>query len=526
MSRKICLIICLVFAVSIFLTAGVSCTTSPAGDTAGDTYIIGDEDGDWGYPTPYTSNPRGPGYVRLSYIFDTLIWKDSEGFTGALAKEWEFDEAENSYTFQLRDDVQWHDGEPFSASDVVFSFEYYREHPSHWADLELVGSVEQSGEKEITISLEEPYAPFLNNVAGVVPILPAHIWEDVSEPDEFTAAEAVIVTGPYELEDYSREQGLYRYRANPDYYLGEPLVESLLMMKVSDPHLALRRGDINYAMVEPEAVEELEREGFRVTPGDHDFNLKLMFNHQEPPFAEIEFRRALARSIDLEVIVERALRGHGLPGSPGMVTPDSRWFAGEDELPAYDYDPEEARRKLEEMGYTLQDGLLRDEEGEVLSVELLGMADYSRETEIVAGQLADLGIEADTRNAERSVVDNRIRNWDFDLAITGHGGMGGDPEIFRRFMIGEASPHLNARYDSDSLKEALQEQRRQGEHTQRKEAVDKMQRIYAEELPTYTLHYPTWYFAYDDTIDWFFTRDGIATGTPLPLNKMAVVDTE
>ncbi len=508
----------------VLAVTGISCSSSPAEDTSAETYIIGDEDGDWGYPTPYTSYPRGPGYLRLSYLFDTLVWKDSEGFTEALAKDWSFAEDELSYTFSLREGVNWHDGESFSAADVVFTYEYYEKHPSHWAQIEKIKDIEKLDEHTVKIYLEEPYAPFLNNVAGVMPILPRHIWEEVDEPEEFTTAEAAIGTGPYELEKYRREEGLYRYEANPEYYLGEPLVEQLMFIKVSDPHLALQRGDVNYAMVEAEAKETLENAGYEVVQGEHDFNLKLMFNHTREPFDQLEFRQAVARAIDLENLVERALRGHGIPGSPGMISPDSYWFAGEDALPDYEQNMEKARRMIEEMGYSFRGEEFEDEDGEPLSLELLTAADYSREAEIVAGQLEELGLKIETRSAERNVVDNRIRDWNYDMAITAHGGLGGDPEIFWRFMLGKASPHLNTRYDYPPLKEALQSQAREMDLSKRKELAEEMQRIFAEEIPSYTLHYPTWYFAYDETVDWFFTRDGIGVGTPLPLNKMALVD--
>ena len=510
----------------LLLFVALGCSEQPSADQGDmDTYIIGDEEGDWGYPSPYGAYPRGPGYVRMSYLFDTLIWKDEDGFTEALAEDWSFDEEELLYTFHLQDDVKWHDGRPFSAEDVVFTYEYLEENPYPWFDLDMVEEVNKVDERKVEIKLGKPYAAFLNNVVGVMPILPGHIWEDVEEPEDFTEPEAVVGTGPFRLEDYNREQGQYHYEANPEYHLGEPVVERLLMVKVSEPHLALQRGDVDYAMVEPEAIDTLEGAGFVVEPGLHDWNLKLMFNHQEQPFEDNQFRQGLAHAIDLEEVVERALRGHGLPGSSGMVSPDSQWFAGQEKLPDYDYDLDTARGKLEELGFTYQNGSLKDHEGEPLKVEMLTMARFSREGELISGQLEELGLEVENRAVESSVLDNRIRNWDFDLAVTGHGGVGGDPEGFRNFMIGEASPHINARYEHSELEDILEKQARELDETSRQELVTDIQKIYAEELPAYTLHYPTYYYAYrEDKVDWFFTPDGMAMGIPMPLNKLALIE--
>ena len=483
-----------------------------AEETVIDTYIIGDEEGDWGYPSPFAAYPRGPGLLRMFYVFDTLVWKDDSGFTDALAEDWEFDEAENSYTFTLREGVEWHDGTPFSINDVLFTFEYLKEHPLSWFGLENIEEVAELDDGRVQVYLKEPHAAFLNNVAGVMPILPEHIWSEVEEPTEFLEPEAVVGTGPYQLEDYQREQGRYRYHAYEDYYLGDPLVENLLMVKVSEPHLALQRGDVNYAMVEAESVDTLEEANFKVDEGLHDWNLKLMFNHREEPFEQIEFRRAIAHAIDVEEIVERALRGHGLPGSPGMISPDSRWYAGDAELPDYEHDPEKALDKLNEIDYDFE-----------REINLLTMARFSREAEIAAGQLEEIGLNVETRALESSVLDSRIREWNYDLAISGHGAVGGDPEMVERFMVGEGSPHLNSRYQHSELEEVIQQQSRETDEEQRKELVSELQQIYAREIPAYTLHHPTWYYAYDDQVDWFFTHDGIATGIPMPLNERALV---
>jgi len=509
------------FAATVLLLVSLVACHAPEDSN---TYIIGDEQGDWGYPSPFAVYPRGPGLVRMSYIFDTLVWKDEDGFVGALADEWSFDESELAYTFQLREGVKWHDGSSFSADDVIFTYRYLQEHSYPFAETKNIDEVKKTGDNEVKIFLKNPDASFINNIAGVIPVLPEHIWKDIDEPGEFTEPEAVIGTGPYRLEEYNREQGLYRYSAFKEYYLGKPEVENLLMVKVSDPQLELERGEVDYARVQPEAVSSLEEQGFVIDKGPHDWTLKLMFNHQESPFHDKDFRHALAYGLDLEELVERALRGHGLPGNPGMISPDSRWYC--EDIPEYTYNPQKAKEKLEEAGYHLEEGRLLDEAGEQVTLELLVMSDYAREGEIAGRQLEEMGFEVEIRSSERSVIDDAIRGWNFDLAITGHGGMGGDPEILQRFMVGESSPHLNARYDHTGLKDLLKKQSREMNPDNRKDLVREVQRVYAEELPSYSLHYPAWYHAYTTEVDWFFTRDGIGSGTPLPLNKLALKETE
>ena len=161
-----------------------------------DSYTIADATGDWGFPNPYSSYQRGPGYIRMSLIFETLVWKDADGFVPALAKSWHYDKDNNAYVFELKENVKWHDGMPFSADDVVFTFNYIMEHEYYYTDYSAVKSVTAEGNK-VTITLNQPFAPFLDAVAGTVPIMPRHIWEGVSEPEDFRTAEAAVGTGPF-----------------------------------------------------------------------------------------------------------------------------------------------------------------------------------------------------------------------------------------------------------------------------------------------------------------------------------------
>ena len=109
----------------LFAAAGLLlllCSTSIAADETIDVLTIADPTGDWGFPSPYGHYSRGPGYVRMSMIFDTLVWKDQNGYVPALAESWQLED--DAYVFNLRKNVSWHDGDPFTAKDVVFTINY------------------------------------------------------------------------------------------------------------------------------------------------------------------------------------------------------------------------------------------------------------------------------------------------------------------------------------------------------------------------------------------------------------------
>ncbi|SMB99656.1 peptide/nickel transport system substrate-binding protein [Thermanaeromonas toyohensis ToBE] len=489
-------------------------------------YTIADTTGDWGFPSPYGHYPRGPGYVRMSFIFDTLIWKDAQGFVPALAREWQYDPQDNAYIFHLNQNVTWHDGHKFTSKDVVFTVDYMRKHPYQWVDTSVIKKAEALDEYTVKLGLSKPYAPFLSNIAGTLPILPAHIWQNVEEPEKFQQKEAVIGTGPFKLVDYNREQGTYLYEAYDNYYQGKPRVSKLKFVKISEEMAAaaIRQKQVNAASPPPELTEDLKKEGFKILRGTHDWVAKLLINHRKGPLSKREFRQALALAIDREALVKVALRGFGLAGSPGLIPPDNPWYNARVEQ--YNYNPSKAEELLASLGYTRQRNYLA-RDGQILELELLFRGTGSRSSEervaeLVKEQLEKVGIKVNLRSLEAKTLDNRVKEWKFDLALSGHGGLGGDPEILNRVISGQG--FNSARYDkSEELNSLLAKQNLEMDLEKRRQLVNQIQEIYAREMPALPLYYPTSYWAHDGRIELYFTPGGVGSGVPNPLNKMAFV---
>ncbi|MFZ2072019.1 MAG: ABC transporter substrate-binding protein [Halobacteriota archaeon] len=489
------------------------------------SYTIADPTGDYGYPSPHGHYPRGPGYVRMSFIFDTLVWKNPQGFVPALATDWEYLGDENAYLFHLRKDVTWHDGERFTAEDVAFTFNYVKEHPSWWVDLLYVKQVEVLDEYTVKIYLTEPYAPFLNDAAGTLAILPRHIWLDVKNPGEFMEPEALIGTGPFKLVDYSKTHGTYLYEAYEDYYLGKPEIERLIFVKISEEmaSTALIRGEVNATAIPPETVEEVKGKGFTLISQSGDWNAKLMINHEKEPMSSKEFRHALAYAINRSELVEIAQRGQAIRGSPGLLSPTSPYY--NPDIVTYDYNPERAKDLLESMGYQLKDDGYYWKDKELLELELITSPQmgFERVAEIMAQQLEEVGIKVNVRSLESKTLDSRVITRQFDLAINGHGGIGGDPSILNKVIPGTFG--YSANYTkNETLNQLLEAHLHEMDEEKRKGMVREIQEIYAEELPALTLYYPTWYWGHDGRVDIYYTSGGIARGIPIPLNKLALMD--
>jgi peptide/nickel transport system substrate-binding protein len=485
-----------------------------ASEDALEVYTVADTTGDWGFPSPYAHYSRGPGYIRMSFIFDTLLWKDDSRYIPALAKSWKM-VGDDVYVFDLRRDVTWHDGEKFTADDVVFTVDYTEDHPYMWVDSAIIERAEKIDDYTVKLYLSDPYAPFLDQVAGTLPILPEHIYSDVDNPESFKDDEALIGTGPFTLDadDYNKAQGTYRYRAYDDYYQGAPKVKELRFTKVSEATAAaaLSRGDVNAADIQPEMIDQLS--GFTIlTVPSHWWNYKLMINHQEAPTSDKRFRQALAYAIDRQDLVDIAGRGYGLIGSPGLIPSDNDWYNSE--IEQYSHNLAKAKDLLDKAGY----------QGE--EIELLvkgGRTTEERIGELITEDLKDAGINVNLRTLDSKTVDSKVKEWDFDLALSGHGGLIGDPNFLARNTV-DMTSFNSARYDdNDELTEVLEDQMTETDEDDRKDLIDRAQVLYAEDVVAITLFYPDWFYAHDGQVDLYYTYNGIAMGVPIPLNKMAFV---
>ena len=484
-------------------------------------YTIGDPTGDWGFPSPYGHYSRGPGYVRMSLIFDTLVWKDQSGLVPALAESWQM-EGNDAYVFNLRKNATWNDGEKFTAKDVVFTFDYIKEHPYQWVNSKPVKKAEALDDYTVKITLNSTYAPFLEMIAGTLPILPEHIYKGVEDPAKLQDDKARVGTGPYKLADYDKAQGTYLYEAYDGYYLGTPKVAKLKFVKVSNEMAAaaLEKKDVDAAGVPAETVEKLKKENFVVLTGPRDGITKIMVNHKKEPFSDVRFRQALYYAVDRQALVDNALRGFGVAASPGLFAPDNEWC--NPDVEQYKYDPAKAEALMKEMGYA-KDGQYFSKDGKALEIEMLVTSTNERVGEMIRQQLDQAGFKVTLRSVDSKTLDSLVGEWNFDLALNSHGGMGGDPEIINR-IIGEGYSFNSARYASNQkLNDLLNQEVSEIDPSKRKELVDEIQVIYAQDLPALPLYYSDSYWAHDGLVDTYYTWHGVANGIPIAINKLSFV---
>lgn len=492
---------------------------------------IADGKGDWGYPNPYRHYPRGPGYIRMSWVFDTLVWKDSSGFIPSLATSWRYDPDTVSFIFQIRDNVLWHDGKPFSAEDVVFTVNYFKKHPYVWVPMKAIRDVEKTGDG-VAVRLEKPDASFLTYVGATMPILPKHIWEGVEDPRSLHSEKAYVGTGPYRFVEFHKAKGTYLYEAFKDYYLGTPLADRLIYIKSGNPLMTLLGGKADLANIKPEMAETLEDRGMVVLKNQPSWHKTLLINHKKAPFSDKRFRQAVAYSIDKQAVIDKAHRGFGSPASMGFLSTGHPFY--NPAIPTNVYDLEKAARLFGSLGYRKgEDGFLV-KEGERLKVLLIasnisvsGESVEDRDGEVIKHQLEAAGIQVELLHLEQATADARVLSWEFDLAISGHGGLLGDARVMNRMIDPKVSQAVtSARYgENDELTSLMAAQLKEMDEERRKALVYRMQEVYAEDVPALPLYYPSAMAAYNPGkgIEWFYTHGGLALGVPIAQNKLSLL---
>ncbi len=469
---------------------------------------------DKGNVTPYSFRPP-PGIhsEMVGLVYDTLFL---DAYTDEpipwLATKATSDEDSRVWTVKLRDDVTWHDGEKFTAEDVAFTYDYYREGPPnryshHASDVPVTESVEAVDDTTVEFTCAQP-CPTLDLVTlADLPILPEHIWSEVEDPLTYT--DLPVGTGPYTLEEHEEDQS-YRFEANEDYFMGPPVAEEIVMPIVPDPQsmfLSLQSGQVDSVTlpIPPELQKKLKKnEEVELAKASRFTSVFYIFNRERPPLDQPEFRKALDLAIDRQELVETVLLGNGRPGSPSFMHPDSDWFREQEAT----FDPDQARKMLDDAGITdSDDDGVREYEGEPVQLSVIVPANAPqpiRTAELVAGQLENIGVELEVQSLDPGTLSERQNSEDFDISsFTGVPHLLGDPDQ----MIESLDSLLL--YDDPKYEDLKAEWFETTTIEDRREALFKIQELFVEDPPALTLYYPDTTFAYrPEAYDGWIPVDG------------------
>lgn len=347
---------------AVVLLLALPMMVSVAQETSENTLIGAFDVGPGGAPgvIPYMDTA---GRTWLSKIWSPLVsWNaDISDLEPQLATSWSANEDYTVWTFNLREGVLWHDGEPFTADDVVFSLNLAMNPDAATAfpgfsqlSRDTVAEVRAVDDLTVEFELNEANPRLPYNLI-LLWILPEHALADLNPADYqnsdwfFTEA---IGTGPFMHEEFQRDQ-FWSLVANPNYWRGAPKLDRLINRYFADETsaiLALEAGEIDFTYVSGDVALGFQGNAdYQVFEGPSGVSNYLIFNERDERFSDVRVRQAFLYAIDRQAIVETVLQGTAevipcIGAFPSMYPPA-------EELNDYAYNPDMARQLLAEAGF-------------------------------------------------------------------------------------------------------------------------------------------------------------------------------
>ncbi|TQM11119.1 ABC transporter substrate-binding protein [Pseudonocardia kunmingensis] len=469
--------------------------------------------------TPFTATfGAAPNtHDLLMLVYDSLFWSQvSSDPEPWLAERAEPNADSTQWTVTLREGVTWHDGRPFTSEDVRFSFEYYDQqraasgrYAHHVFDVPpLVGATVLDA-RTVRLEYGQPAPAFKTLPGADLPILPKHIWEGITDPR--TAAQALPVgTGPYRLVQIVPDQ-LYRFEANEAYFKGRPTVDVLEMPIVRDPaaaFAALQTGEVAHVTrnVPPELFDQFSAEpGMRILEGTKFESNQLYFNALKPPLDDARLRHAMSLTIDSQAIVDTILLGHGRPGLPTFLHPQTAWAL---EGATVEHDPAAAQALLDGAGYVRgPDGIRVAPNGAPLQFSVLVNSfepQDIRAAQLIGQQLEPLGVrlkaealDPATLRASRAAPPGAVPGYDAYISvIESHAHV--DPDALYYFFHSPGPKGFGASVTgwTNSAFDVLAEQATTAGAEERTRLLGEAQGMLAAENPLMVLWYRDGEYAY------------------------------
>jgi peptide/nickel transport system substrate-binding protein len=344
----------------------------------------------------------------LENVFDTLVEPDADlEMKPALAESWQVSPDELTWTFRLRPGVRFHNGDPLTADDVVFSYRrIIGEELTNVDKFSAVADVSAPDPATVVIRLDRPTPNLLTNLGGFKGM--AIVSRRNVESGEI--ATNPVGTGPFAFAG-QRSGDSITLRANPDYWGGPPKVPGVTFRFISEPSTALsalQAGEVDWTdSIPTQRVSQLEGDdslSLAVTPSNDYWYLAL--NNAKPPWNDVRVRQAIAYGIDRDAIV--AATSYGTAALNQLAIPEGNpWFTPYD---TYSYDIDRATSLLQEAGSQPQD------------LDMLVTSEYPETVtaaQIIADNLAPLGITVNIRTVDFATWLDEQNNGNFDMLMMG-----------------------------------------------------------------------------------------------------------
>jgi peptide/nickel transport system substrate-binding protein len=432
---------------------------------------------------PDTLNPAyaflTESYIIFDLTYNALTTESPTGqYVGGLAKEWSVSEDGLTWTFTMKENIQWHDGTPFKAEDISWAINAVMADPDGWAALSNYTAgfteVKATNEKTLQIITEYPIANMEYRVSFLYAVYPKD-FSGFTTPEDlqnFSNFE-LIGTGPYKINIFDKDKGILILDANPNYFDGAPILDQIIFQTFdnSDAMIqALKVGDIELVTEVPQSafdtvkgfenVKTVQQAGryfneliINSVPSDHD-----PAPQRNPALEDPQVRLAIAYAINKQDLVDIVLQGLGKPGSTIVPPTLGGGFWHNKGIQDIPFDLAMASQTLEDAGYLLGSDGVRSKGDVRLEFRLQFPSDnplYPRIADLLAGWFKQAGIVATPESVDPdSLYVAMTPTGDFDLVLWGW-GPDPDPDFILSVMTSDQfvdggwsdSGYMNPEYD-------------------------------------------------------------------------------
>lgn len=427
-------------------------------------------------------DPTSAAAGAIDSVLYTNVFEGLTRFMGdgsvvpGLAESWEISEDGLTYTFKLREGVTFHDSTTMDAEDVKFTLDRINAEDSANAQKALYAAISEVTVVDpqiVEVKLSEPNGNLLFNLA----------WGDavIVAPESIEAIKQTPVgTGAFKFDEWRQGDKITLSRYD-DYWGDAPALASATFKFISDPTAAFASVmaedvDVFAGFPAPENIPQFEADPrFQVLIGSTEGETILSINNQRAPFDNVKVREAVAHAIDRQAIIDGAMFGYGTPIGTHFA-PHNPDYADLTEMSAYD--PEKSKALLAEAGFP---------DGFETTLHLPPPSYARRGGEIIAAQLAEVGIKAQITNVEWAQwLETVFKGKDFGLSIVSHT----EPMDINIY----ANPDYYFQYDNAEFQSLIAEFNKTADPAARSEMLAKAQKIIAEDYVNgylFQLAFPT-----------------------------------